>query len=701
MSISPFRIRSLNLFSSPGVGMENNGNNSCPDRGSLSDHSSTQSSVHDSAPNSDRDSDHGSDHNPGTPSDCGWVGFCVPRQCRLCTYPIEPNEWMVATDFHGEVSSVFTNNEHSVEDVPRLKEEFRPCPPACAHDQSYLKGCVPGYHAGCFNYAGNPRYDLLSVTAFSFEPMPSYSIEREKRMAQLLATKIGSLWCRLPRELCLLISEFVVREYTIATLQGLYTVRHKLYDDLDPSQSIWVRYIDIGGYKYVCELSNRRCGRHSQMLHDPETAPHPIILYVLEDHLGVRDLLFQSTENSRMNLLSEHHEPGSWWRTIPSPHKLHVEYDGVKLRRIENVPTFSSNLHNMTLSVPLPLDEVAALKLHCRPLAPLEPEAPLESLQMVPFRVNGPGITGYSFCWSEGLYYLHTHYQGEDNLALYKDFDILTEDPLWMHLPVAPDEYIDSIWFRRAAYTSEIALWIVTNKGNDVIAGPTDATPIEPGTVLFDKFPNATIEWSRLIGPLSNGQPVQTYFNLSNRGLKVFATLQPNIANTPGPEPPSWLRSAYSYRPGSSFAYVAHMANVAEIIACRKKATCLPRKLGTTDSYFDWWGAHSPIIGLTLVYTDGTRILLGQWRMDSEILSFDIQDATTLHMAFRQAGIKRNYPYLSEIRLSAPSTPTDPAAAWRWLKIDLCQPDYLQWWTIKGLHSGSHMAYGDQTTYDD
>lgn len=78
---------------------------------------------------------------------------------------------------------------------------------------------------------------------------------------------------------------------------------------------------------------------------------------------------------------------------------------------------------------------------------------------MVPFRINGPGVTGYSFCWSEGLYYLHTHYIGEDDLAIYNDFVILTEDPIWIHLPVAPDEYINSIWFRRAAYTSEIALW--------------------------------------------------------------------------------------------------------------------------------------------------------------------------------------------------------------------------------------------------
>lgn len=246
-----------------------------------------------------------------------------------------------------------------------------------------------------------------------------------------------------------------------------------------------------------------------------------------------------------------------------------------------------------------------------------------------------------------------------------------------------------------------VDLQIVTNKGNDVITRPTAATPIEPGSLLFDKFPNATIEWSRLIGPLDNGEPVQTYFNLSNRGVKVFATLQPNTAIKPGPEPPSWLRSACSYEPGSLFAYVAHMSNVSQIIACKKKATYSPRRLGTAETYFDWWGSHSPIIGLILVYANGTRILLGQWRMDSETLAFDIQHLTALYMAFRHAGIDRNYPYLSEICLSAPSTPSNFPAAWRWLKIDPCQPDSLRWWTVKGLHSGSHMVYGDQTTYDD
>ncbi|KAK4662938.1 hypothetical protein QC763_601850 [Podospora pseudopauciseta] len=275
--------------------MDNDNSNSRPD---FVDHS---------ARNFDRDSDHdpehGSEHNPDTPSDCPWVGFCVPRRCRLCTYPIEPNEWMVATLY-----SAFVNNEHSIEDVPRLKEEFRPCPPACAHDQSYLNGSVPVYHAEYFDYAGNPRHDLLTITSFSFEPLPLYDIKRKKRMVQLLATKMGDMWCHLPHELCLMISELVVGKYTVLRYNNCI-LPVKTYT------TTWISRKPSG---------HAQCCRR---LYDPEMTPEVNIFYVLEDHLGMRDLLFSSTESKQMNLSSDHLEPGFWWRVLSSPQVLQAEYD--------------------------------------------------------------------------------------------------------------------------------------------------------------------------------------------------------------------------------------------------------------------------------------------------------------------------------------------------------------------------------------
>lgn len=73
--------------------MDNDNSNSRPDFVDDFARNFDRDSDHDP----DHDSDHDSEHNPDTPSDCTWVGFCVPRRCRLCTYPIEPNEWMVAT----------------------------------------------------------------------------------------------------------------------------------------------------------------------------------------------------------------------------------------------------------------------------------------------------------------------------------------------------------------------------------------------------------------------------------------------------------------------------------------------------------------------------------------------------------------------------------------------------------------------------
>ncbi|KAK0745095.1 hypothetical protein B0T21DRAFT_97530 [Apiosordaria backusii] len=368
---------------------------------------------------------------------------------------------------------------------------------------------------------------------------------------------------------------------------------------------------------------------------------------------------------------------------------------GIKLRKINQ--GHSSNPRDVVFSVPLPPEEVAALELYRRPLVPLDPETPLKNLQMVPFHINGPGVIGYSFCWSERLFYLHAHHE-EDNLAMYKDFDTLTEDPFWIHLPIAPDEYINSVWFRRAAYTSDLALWITTNKGNQTIVGPTEAHPILQNSNLAELFPGAAFEWVRLIGPLNEGQSVQMYFNLSERGIKVFATLQPNIAITPGPGPPEWLRSAYSTDHGSWFSESAWLINVVEIIPFQKKASGSVKRVQGEKPYFDAWGSHSPIIGLVLVYSNGARVCLGQVRLDCATPPIDMRHVTTFYMAFRQA---RRNPYLSEIRLSAPTTPDDMATAWRWLKIDLSQRTVLEWHLYKGFHSGCHVRYGDQTTFED
>ncbi|KAK0745094.1 hypothetical protein B0T21DRAFT_281405 [Apiosordaria backusii] len=157
--------------------------------------------------------------------------------------------------------------------------------------------------------------------------MPSHDLERQKRTTQLLATKVGNLWPCLPHELCLMISALVVREYTVSVFQGLWAARHQLPNhNVDVSQSIWVRYSDMGGAKYVYELSNTG-GRCFRKLFDPEISPDPGVLYVLEDHLGVRDLVFHNPESKRMRLPSGNHERGTWWRVISLPYKLQVEYD--------------------------------------------------------------------------------------------------------------------------------------------------------------------------------------------------------------------------------------------------------------------------------------------------------------------------------------------------------------------------------------
>ncbi|KAK0672683.1 hypothetical protein QBC41DRAFT_379482 [Cercophora samala] len=630
-----------------------------------------------------------------------WVGYCVPRRCRLCTFPIEDEEMMVAAaPGSSRVSRPFVNEEtnivHEVSARPEkgeLREEFRPCLPRCTHDQANIKGPATGYHAECFDYAGKsfgdkaktpPSPDFFGAMEFSFEPMPLYDLRRRKKAEELIARKLGAIWSFLPHEICLMIAPYLVQEYTIGRLHALSSSRCRSASpskQLDTSNTVWARYINIGGIEYVHNLSNKK-QEHYRKVFNPATSPDVDLLYVLEDPLGVRSLIFSNSKEKKLQptSVSACTETGEWWRviTLCSP-TLEIEHDGIKVRRIHTAS--SPNIAHELWPVPIHPEEIAALKVHkMTETTPNEPRH--ETLQIFQFQINGPGVTGYSFCWSNGFLFFYTHHEGEDiPVNMYRDCDQMFDIPLWTHVPVEPDEFITSMYMRHSSVEAESCLWIRTSIEREYIIGP----PISTSTQTT---------WSRIFGPLSNNHPnhpVPSYFALSHTGIKHLAIPQsstpshgpwifpPTLPTALGPDDPDYEFSRWL---GSS----ALLSNLAEITPYRHppSPTCHP--------------LDSQIQGLGLVYLDGRRAHVGQVRLDLATTPIDVRNASSIHLAVHKREYVIGVCYVTELRLDPPSL-SERESAWRWIDIDLSNEEDSLLWLYFGYANA--LAYREQVTWEE
>lgn len=123
----------------------------------------------------------------------------------------------------------------------------------------------------------------------------------------------------LPAEVCLPITEELVRECAVTAIHELLQGRspQALDSELNLSLGVWARYISVDGIRYVESLSNTGDSQ-SVLLLGAEKTSAPELLYVLEDHLGIRQVVFASYEHAiKLSALLCKPKTDAWWRTIP------------------------------------------------------------------------------------------------------------------------------------------------------------------------------------------------------------------------------------------------------------------------------------------------------------------------------------------------------------------------------------------------
>ncbi|RSL92063.1 hypothetical protein CEP52_014044 [Fusarium oligoseptatum] len=562
---------------------------------------------------------------------------CVSVRCRICRFLFQPGDKVIA-DLDGRLFGEFPfGSGHTDKDLGVL---LRPCKPSCSWCGQHDSGRVLGYHAGCLALCSLPSGAFLHATEYSFEPDASEEERRHRWTIALLADRMSKMHLPVPTELRFLIAQHLVPECATAAAQQAWHDRCSRDSDVDLSLDIWAEYAYIDGIRYISYISNQAVetctARQIQVAGGrPATA-----LYVLEDHLGIRELVFGVETEHRPTTRSK---SGLWWRTVPlTSGRLKIKSDGLKLRHVLSTPAVSNKLWRLPMTLP----ELRDLRF-----LTFSPDNALKinMFRMVPLTLNDPDVIGYSVCWGKTLMTLHAHRVGED-LSFYKDFSAAYPRAAWIHIPMSSGERISEIWGRRGKIHDHMGLLLRTNKARQTAIG----LPISPRLLLQNGRINPS--WTQLCDLPET--PNRLFFSLSRLGVHLLSTKEmrnPN-ATLSMPTPMSCPKTLGIL---DYFYSAASLEEVVEVTPCRVKLA-----------------THSLISGLIFQYANGERACVGDIRLDSLGETLLVQPESRLHLAFKMD--RSVGPHATRFCLDSSLDEGTP----EWLSLPLM--GVLEWWFAYG-----------------
>ncbi|RSL85538.1 hypothetical protein CEP51_003258 [Fusarium floridanum] len=603
----------------------------------------------------------------------GPLGHCVSRRCRLCRFPIEMGE-MVIADVNGWLSPAYAYKESAryYEDKHML---LQGCRADCDHEEGE-EGQVPCFHVECRKYASWPDdQGLIRTTEYTYEPTTREDERRVNRTRLLLGKRLQQVLTQLPAEVCFVIAGEFVREFAAMATEQLWQNRPR---ELEPSDihnridmHVRARYVYIDGIRYVESLSSSPWAQ-GELVVDPATSSNIDAIHLLEDHIGVRQILFSSTEHSqKLESLLSTPVRGAWWRSIPfSTTVFYASFDGVKLRGIKvdergprPVPSAAmqekSTFKDVVWSRPMYPAHEPELRYWDLNSWEIEEEARNEMVptwnpwtrfrfRIASFDCNDPAVTGYSVCFMSGIRGIYAHREGEE-LTMYGDVDMYTRKGVWMHMPIDSNERITAIWVRCADNTSHSGLMFQTNKGRQVMFGYR----VDGENRLDEEH-----LWTALPGV--SASPFRLYSKLSYRGVDQIA-IQPSetLAEDPTPQMKPWPELASSTPRWHQYSALS-LKNVARITPCRRKVHF---RTGT------FW----VITGIMVQYANGRRACAGEFRMDCVGESMWVDHTSSLELGFSVGKDNEAGVWLAKVDTTRSD---DEPVIWKSVRWE----GMLQWW---------------------
>lgn len=186
------------------------------------------------------------------------------------------------------------------------------------------------FHAGCHQLLFSPvTSKFLAVNNYTLVVPPVEVRRRIAHITRLLAQRIERQrnWPRkLPSELWHIIAESLVQECaTITAQEQAQGCDDPVESILDLNRPVYASYVKMDGYYYVKTLRNgTRAGASgrtclllpTQASQEKSNGSSGKDMYVEEDHLGIRRVVFLASNQCERWCRNPPSVPGAWWRHI-------------------------------------------------------------------------------------------------------------------------------------------------------------------------------------------------------------------------------------------------------------------------------------------------------------------------------------------------------------------------------------------------
>lgn len=176
-----------------------------------------------------------------------------------------------------------------------------------------------GCHVSCLAVVdAGILQDLLKATAVKCEPPPREDERRAKWLREDQARVFFQiLRGRIPLEVCLQISKNIFREHSVQLARDAWSQPRAGIWEFATIESIYASYVNIEGRRYLRSLSNKQEGDCTQLFHQGRSGVFLGTMYVAEDHLGIRRVMFDhSAKHESCPAPVVDVAPGIWWRTF-------------------------------------------------------------------------------------------------------------------------------------------------------------------------------------------------------------------------------------------------------------------------------------------------------------------------------------------------------------------------------------------------
>lgn len=186
------------------------------------------------------------------------------------------------------------------------------------------------FHGRCHEfrfYSVTPAF--LAATHYAFAPSAGEQRRRADYIQLALARNLqwAAVWPReLPHELWLMVAGLLVQDCAALTAQEQVHKCDNMGDSvLDLAQSVYASYVKMDGRYYVKSLRNTagaNAGKRTYLVLPAQTTreegeeEESKDMFVAEDHLGIRQVVFVSPKRSEEWCRNHPSVPGAWWRHI-------------------------------------------------------------------------------------------------------------------------------------------------------------------------------------------------------------------------------------------------------------------------------------------------------------------------------------------------------------------------------------------------